>query len=187
MKLEWKWLAVILLPLASPLAAQEYKVTAGDALMIRVLNQENLSNSYTVSPDRRISFPLIGNVPVADLTIVQVQEEIAKRLADGYFKNPVVTVSLEKTHSRRFFVYGEVKTPGEFPLAAAPIKVMQAISLAGGLTKSAKDTRVRILHPKEDDSGYTVVEIDIRNVIATGDGDATLQNNDILVVRQGWF
>ena len=166
---------------------QEYRIGVGDVLSIRVLNQENLTNVYTVSPDKSISFPLIGQVPVGNLTLTEIQQSITTRLQDGYLRRPSVTISLEKNNSRRFFIYGEVKAPGEFKLSSDAMTVMQAIALAGGMTKSAAESKVRILRPKEKEQAYTVIEVDIKQIISTGTADEAIQNNDIVVVRQGWL
>ncbi|MEK7389338.1 MAG: polysaccharide biosynthesis/export family protein [Elusimicrobiota bacterium] len=185
------WMMAIL-ALLNPRAAfsaegQEYRIGVGDVLSIRVLNEQSLHNTYTVSPDKTISFPLIGQLSVGDMTLSEIQASLTKQLENGFLRRPVVTVALEKNNSRRFFIYGEVKAPGEFKLSSDVMTVMQAISLAGGLTKSASESKIKILRPKDKEQAYTVIEVDVKQIISTGLSDAAIKNNDIVVVRQGWL
>jgi polysaccharide export outer membrane protein len=57
----------------------------------------------------------------------------------------VVTVSVKAPNGNRVFVIGKVNRPGDFPLLR-PIDVMQAISMAGGVTPFASTNKIRVLH-----------------------------------------
>jgi len=180
--------AVLTMLLAAPLAAQEgYKVGPGDTIAVRVLNHDELSNVYPVAPDKSISFPLIGQVDVGGLTLAEIKDNLTRQLDKNYIRYPVVTVSLEKSGSRKFFIYGEVKTPGEYLLSKNATTVIQAITMAGGLSKSASESKVKILRSKPDDQTYVVIPVDLRRALATGQGDEALEPNDIIVIRQGWM
>jgi polysaccharide export outer membrane protein len=57
----------------------------------------------------------------------------------------VVTVAVKAVSGNRVFVIGKVSHPGDFALSR-PIDVMQAISLAGGVTPFANADHIRVLH-----------------------------------------
>jgi polysaccharide export outer membrane protein len=57
----------------------------------------------------------------------------------------VVTVSVKAPNGNRIFVIGKVARPGDFPLLR-PVDVMQAISMAGGVTPFASTNGIRVLH-----------------------------------------
>jgi hypothetical protein len=61
--------------------------------------------------------PLIGEMPAKGLAIHEFRESIARKLSDGYLKNPKVTV--EMLNYRPIFVHGEVKNGGEFAYKTA--------------------------------------------------------------------
>ena len=165
----------------------EYTVGIGDVLNVSVLQPEPLSLTVTVAPDGAISFPYIGTVKVKGNVLSAIQEEIQTRLADGYMKYPVVSVSLIESRSRRFFVYGEVIRPGAYPLEENTT-VLKAISMAGGFTKFGSSSRVKLLRPKEQEAGYAPVTINIKDIM-NGDSkaDKVIEPGDMLVVSEGLF
>lgn len=165
----------------------EYTVGIDDILEIRVLKPEQLSNSVTVAPDGSITFPYIGSVMVKDRTIEQIQNEIQSRLADGYMRYPVVSVSLEESHSRRFFVYGEVIRPGGYDIEQN-MTVLRAISMAGGFSKFGSASGVKILRPKKDGPGYDIIKVNIKGIMdGDSNADTEINQGDIIVVSEGIF
>ena len=166
---------------------EEYRVGIDDILNIDILQPEKLSTTVTVGPDGLISFPFIGGVSVKGLTISQIQEEVQQRLADGYMKYPVVSVSLQESRSRKFFVYGEVTKPGPYILDEHTT-VMRAIAVAGGFTKYGSSSRVKVLRPRLEETGYETMKINIKAVMDGDSGqDLVLQPGDTVVVSEGVF
>jgi len=168
-------------------ARAEYTVGIDDILDINVLQPDKLLADVTVAPDGTISFPYIGSVTVKGLTLTEIQTEIQNRLADGYMKYPVVTVSLKESRSRKFFVYGEVMHPGPYPIDEN-VTVLRAISMAGGFTKFGSSSRVKLLRVDKDKKGYKPVKINIK-AIMNGDSakDFLVKSGDIITVSEGVF
>lgn len=115
--------------LYSASAADPYTLAAGDRLRIIVFGQDSLSNAYSVDGDGRISMPLIGSVRVQGRTAQEVERAIAARLADGYLREPRVSVEVEAF--RPFFVLGEVTAAGQYPFVDG-MTVRTAVAIAGG-------------------------------------------------------
>jgi polysaccharide biosynthesis/export protein len=114
-----------------------YTLASGDRLRIIIFGQDTLSNIYAVDGSGRISMPLIGPVPVAGYSTVQVEHAIAEKLRAGYIREPKVTVEVDVY--RPFFVLGEVTTSGQFPYVNG-MTVQTAVAIAGGYTpRAAKD------------------------------------------------
>ncbi|MDD5348335.1 MAG: polysaccharide export protein [Candidatus Omnitrophica bacterium] len=174
-------------PAAEPAAVAAYTVGIDDVLDISILQPEKLSVTVTVSPDGAINFPYIGTVKANGLTLIVLQEEIQKRLSDGYMKYPVVSVFLRENRSKKFFVYGEVVRPGTY-LLEENTTVIKAISVAGGFTKFGSSARVKVLRPRTGDTGYEAIKV---NIGAAMDGnpkhDVVLHSGDIVVVSEGVF
>lgn len=57
-----------------------------------------------------VSFPLTGKIPTAELTAAEIEQEITRRLAQGYVKKASVTVLIDSC--RLYFIEGEVKRLG---------------------------------------------------------------------------
>lgn len=120
-----------------------YLVGPPDILSISVWKDELLSRDATVRPDGRISFPLIGDVVAEGRHVAQIAQEINERLTK-FVSDPRVTVGVTEVKSYRIFVIGKVARPGEF-LLGQHTDVMQALSLAGGITPFARESSIRIL------------------------------------------
>ena len=120
-----------------------YQIGPQDILSISIWKDELLSRDVTVRPDGRISFPLIGEVFVEGRHIAQITQEINERLSK-FVSDPRATVAVAEVKSYRIFVIGKVKTAGEF-LLGQHTDVMQALSLAGGITPFARESSIRIL------------------------------------------
>jgi polysaccharide export outer membrane protein len=77
-------------------SAGDYVIGAQDVLSIAVFDQADLGGKYAVELDGSFTFPLVGRVKAGGLTIRNFEGELKKRLADGFFKNPQVTVAIEQ-------------------------------------------------------------------------------------------
>ena len=117
-------------------ARGEYLIGAQDVLTVTVWDSPDLSGKYTVETDGSFTFPLVGRVKAGGLTLRQFEAELKKKLADGYFKNPQVSVAVESYRSQRIFIVGEVRSPGTYPLTG-DMTLIEAIARAGSTTPSA--------------------------------------------------
>jgi polysaccharide export outer membrane protein len=164
-----------------------YKIGINDVLEVSVLQPEQLVTPVTVAPDGSITFPYIGNVIVKGRTLGQIQEEIQTRLADGYMKYPVVSVSLLESRSRKFFVYGEVARPGTYQIHEN-VTVLKAISMAGGFSKYGSASSVKVLRPRKEGAGYDTIKVSIKGVMnGHSESDILVQPEDVVVVSEGIF
>jgi polysaccharide export outer membrane protein len=120
-----------------------YRVGAEDVLEISVWREEALKKELLVRPDGGVSYPLIGEVQVAGKTVLEIREEVAKRL-ERFIPDPAVSVAILKVGSQRVYVIGKVNKPGEYPLGRY-VDVLQALSMAGGLTPFADSNEIRVM------------------------------------------
>jgi polysaccharide export outer membrane protein len=128
---------------SQPLPEEGYGLQPGDIVRVSVWREETLDQGVLVRPDGGISFPLAGEVDAEGKTITELTDEIAARLTE-FIPNPVVTVSLQENDGNRIYVTGRVNQPGVF-LVNRPVDVMQALSMAGGLTPFADKDAIKIL------------------------------------------
>jgi polysaccharide export outer membrane protein len=160
--------------LASPARAQsaaDYVIGAQDVLTIQVFDQADLGGKYTVEADGTFSFPLIGRVTAGGLTLRSFEGELKKKLADGYFRNPQVTVAVEQYRSQRVFVMGEVRAPGPVSLTGG-MTLIEALARAGSTQPTASGEVAVVRAPQgakgpaipSQDSGSEVFRASIRDL-----------------------
>ena len=122
---------------------ETYKIQPGDVLEVSVWQEENLQKQVLVRPDGGMSFPLAGDMQAAGKSVTEVQKLITERLTK-YIPDPVVTVSTLKLDGNKVYVIGKVARPGEFQ-ANRYLDVVQALSMAGGMTPYAADNKITVL------------------------------------------
>ena len=120
-----------------------YRIQSGDILEVSVWNEESLLRQVLVRPDGGLSFPLVGNVQAAGKSVAELQLLITERLTK-YIPDPVVTVAIQKLDGNKVYVIGKVARPGEF-VANRYMDVVQALSMAGGMTPYAADNKIKVL------------------------------------------
>jgi polysaccharide export outer membrane protein len=125
-----------------------YRVGAEDVLEISVWREDALKKEVLVRPDGGVSYPLIGEVQVAGKTVFEIRDEVAKRL-EKFIPEPAVSVAILKVGSQRVYVIGKVNKPGDFPVGRY-VDVLQALSMAGGLTPFADANDIRVMRRDGD-------------------------------------
>ncbi len=131
------------MPAAPALYKRGYLIQPGDILTISVWKEKDLQGDALVLPDGTISFPLTGEIQASGKTVSQVRNEVADRLSK-YMPSPVVTVAVKQIQGNAIYVIGQVNKPGAY-VANSYIDVVQALSLAGGMTPFASDNSIKIL------------------------------------------
>lgn len=124
-----------------------YRLGPGDILEISVWKDESLSREVIVPPDGTISFPLIGDIQVKNLTVAGLRDIVTKRLAE-FVPDATVTVMLLRVNSLTAYVIGKVNKPGQFPIDLET-NVMQILSMAGGLNPFASSGNILILRQED--------------------------------------
>jgi polysaccharide export outer membrane protein len=161
--------------------ANAYTAQPGDVLQVNVWKEEGLQQDVLVRPDGGISFPLVGDFKAKGLSLEQIQEVISERLTK-YISDPVVSVSAGQLMGHKIFVIGKVNKPDQFHVNRY-VDVMQALSLAGGMTPFASVNNILIL--RRDDKGEEKAIKFRYGDVEDGDDleqNIILQSGDVVVV-----
>ncbi|MFN3583219.1 polysaccharide biosynthesis/export family protein [Phenylobacterium sp.] len=118
-----------------------YRLGAGDKIRVITFGEDNLTGEFQVAGSGKVSFPLIGEVQAAGLTVPEFQRGVESALREGYLKEP--RVSVEVLNYRPFYILGEVNKPGEYPYTNG-LTVMNAVATAEGFTYRANMKKVFI-------------------------------------------
>lgn len=136
---------------ATPRDSALYVVGPNDVLTITVFNQAQLSGQFVIEADGAITYPLLGRVALAGLSIREVEDVMRKRLAAGYVRDPQVSVAIEQYRSQQVFVMGEVRQPGSLQFTGS-MTLIEALARAGSTTENA-GTEAVIVRPRYSPAG----------------------------------
>lgn len=171
------FLGILLTPFSvfgeNKVSETEYTIGLGDTIEIHVWQEADLSRSVMVRLDGRVSLPLLGDVKVANKTISQLTIELDK-LYGKIITEPAITVILTESKSRRYYILGQIQTPGEFPLDT-PITVLQAIARSGGFLEWAKTGNISVIRRNKQEE--VILKFDYDDVVK---GKKLDQNIDIV-------
>src|SRR5580704_5559110 len=120
----------------------------GDLIDLTVFDVPELVLKVRVDSNGVVSLPLMGDLKLTGMTVRDAQRFIARELVERQMvKEPQVSIFIEEFATQGITVYGEVNTPGIYPLMG-PHRLYDAISAAGGVT---------VLHAGQKDHPEVVV------------------------------
>ena len=120
---------------------------SGDEITFNVWRNEDLKRTVKIDPSGNIHLPLAGEIMASGLTIPQLREEVTLRLSK-YIINPQVDINVSTLRSKKFHIFGEVRSPGTFTLDQK-ILVWEGISKAGGFTNDASEKSVLLVRSEK--------------------------------------
>ena len=173
-----------------------YLINPGDTLQIEVVEDSDLNRSVLVTPDGRISFPFAGAVPAAGRTVGQVERALSSAMSSDFTSPPTVFVSVAnipeedaalaaEEETIDIYILGEVASPG--PAAAPPgVTVLQALSLAGGVTRFAATKRIQLRRRDPSTGREYVYPINYKAITegARLEGNVMLGEGDVILVPE---
>lgn len=168
----------------------EYHIGYGDVLNIVVYDHPELTipagsersaeeSGNVVHSDGTIFYPYVGQVNVVGRTVREVRDEIQRRLAN-YIAEPQVDVKVAAFNAQKAYVTGQVANPGKFPITNVPMRVLDALSNAGGLTEQANWRDVILTRDGQD------IRLSVYDMLANGNlaQNMLLKDGDVLHVPE---
>ncbi len=169
-----------------PPPSQSTVVGPGDLFEVSVLGEKDLPKEYRVQPDGTVDFPYVNRLTVAGLEPQQIEELIKKQLEEKKILiDPQVTLVVKQYNSKKVSVIGAVQKPGSLPWSEG-MKLVDAISLSGGLTSLADGDRVVITRLVGPNKTLTAT-VSLDDITDGKLGDIPLQAGDTIKVTQRVF
>ena len=135
-------------PDPTPMDRETYTIGVTDVLRITVWKNPELGVDVPVRADGMVSVPLIDDVQAEGLTPEELKEVISRELSE-YISEPAVTVIVLQSNSRFVSVMGEVVREMRVPITH-DLRVLEAITAAGGFGPFADKADVRIIRRQDD-------------------------------------
>ncbi len=115
----------------------DYLLGPEDVLTITVLDLPQMTQTVRVENDGSVTVKLLGRVPAAGLTTVELKKELEQDWGRQFLEDPVVSIFVKQYHSSPVSVVGAVAKPGVYQLPG-PRTLIQVIAMAGGVNLPGK-------------------------------------------------
>lgn len=161
-----------------------YRLGAGDQVIIDIWGTSQVSIQETISPDGAISIDNLGLVFLNGMTVSQATSHLRKELNKIYAgladENPTsqIKVSLGNSRTIQVNVMGEVYQPGTYAISAFST-VFHALYSAGGVSDIGSLRNIQVVR-----NGKNIATVDVYEFIMNGKtkDDISLQEGDVIIV-----
>lgn len=168
-----------------------HTLALADRVRIAVYQEEDLASLTRIDARGRVNLPLIGEINIGGLTVIEAQAAIENAYKDGRFlRNPQVTVSVEEYAPREVSIQGQIRNAGRYTLPIeSTLTVVELVTKAGGITDIGKGSAVTVTRLLPDGT-KKVFTVDVDSVIKgkkdtkTDDSALLLQPGDIVYVPE---
>lgn len=165
--------------LYNPAVAQSSGQETGTQIMYGSLASQFI-NGYLVDKGGNISLPIIGKIHVEGVSIPIVESQVKVKALE-YLKDPTVKVKLL---NYKVTVLGEVNTPGTYYNYDKSMSILDALSMAKGITDFAQTDKVLVL--RHTDKGTKTYRLNLQSSSSLLNSEAYfLQPDDIVYIEPG--
>lgn len=186
---------------AASLPSTDYRIGLEDEIDVEVFGVEEFSGAYRVDQSGQIALPLLGSVPAAGRTTLELEDTLETRLAATYMRDPHVTVRVTEMQSHGVSVIGAVNQPGVYQVPGRST-LLEVLAQAQGLSDEAGN-RVYVVRPArpgsealtpsfaaDDPSSGSeppgeIIEVDLGSLLESGraEENVVVRPGDIVQVR----
>jgi polysaccharide export outer membrane protein len=168
-----------------PAPSEKTVIGPGDVFTLEIVGEKDLPREFQVASDGTSDLPYVQTIDVAGLEPQEIARVVRELLIDKkILLDPIVIVQVKEYNSQRVILLGQVSKPGSYPLTAG-LTLIQAISLAGGLTAIANDDRVSLTRKVGGTTRTVVFSVD--RITEGKAEDVPLQAGDRIYVYERLF
>ncbi len=161
-------------------------VGPGDVFEVSVVGEKDIPKEFRVQPDGTVEFPYLDRLTVGGLEPQQIEDLIKSKLVEAkVLVAPQVTLVVKQYNSKKVSIVGAVQKPGSFPWTEG-MRLIDAISLAGGLTSLGDGDRVKITRVVAENKTLTAT-VSFDDISDGKMADIPLQAGDTIKVEQRIF
>lgn len=163
--------------------AYVHRLQLADRVRVAIYQEDDLTTLARIDARGMVNLPLIQEVSIGGLTVVEAQQVIEKAYRDGRFlRAPQVTVSVEEYAPREVSIQGQIRNPGRYPLPTeSTFTVSELVTKAGGITDIGKGTAVNITRILPDGT-KKIFTVDVDSLIKGKKGDGKIDDNNLLLL-----
>lgn len=164
-----------------------YRIRSGDTIEMKVYQEDDLNSKVRVDEEGGVVLPLIGRVALQGITAEAARKLVSDKYEADFLHHPQVSLMVTEFAPRRFVVMGQVARPGIYEIPTRErLNLLQAIAMAGGYTKIADPSKVRVR--RNSDKGEEVLRFNAKALATSGTGEVPLiQSDDNITVGESAF
>jgi polysaccharide export outer membrane protein len=134
--------------------------------------------AFVVDQNGMVQFPYVGSIRLAGMTELQARNLLAEKLIKS-IKKPDITLRVLSFRSKKIYVDGEVKAPGNQAIDDVPMTLLESLTRAGGMLPTADQSHIVVAR-----EGVSHV-INIPSLVRQGINPSSimLANGDVVRVR----
>ena len=154
-----------------------YRLGAGDEVIVDVWGASQETFTETVSPDGTITIVGVGPCKIGGMSVGEATAYLRTRLG-RFYADSSIQLSVGNTRSIQVQVMGEVNVPGTYTLSSLS-SAFNALYAAGGISDIGTLRDIKVYR-----QGRQIATIDVYDYILNGNakGDVRLSDNDVIVV-----
>lgn len=174
--------------LTTSVSDYQYLIGPGDSVEIFVWRNPEVSGSFLVRPDGKITTSLVEDIPVSGKTPTMLAREIEKTLSQ-FIRDPIVTVTVSTfvgPFSEQIRIVGEASNPKAINYRQH-MTLLDVMVVVGGLTEFADGNNARLIRVENGKKAIYRVALD--DLIKSGDinANADVLPGDIIIIPEAWF
>jgi protein involved in polysaccharide export with SLBB domain len=166
----------------------QHRIRPGDKLSFRIAEDREEAKALTVTDSGEVELPSpFGRFHATGKTCAQLAREVKGALEKDYYHNATVLIGIDTLNNVRgkAYVSGQVAKPGPVSIPVdAPLKLSQAILLAGPPTQWAKLTAVKVVRQKGPEAQSIIVDVDAILNKGRLERDIVLEPDDLVIVPE---
>ncbi len=172
-----------------------YLIGPRDVLLMTIYagGEKQQEVELTVSSGGKINVPFIGALKAEGLTLSQLEAAVTKPLAQDYFVDPSVNITIKEYHSLQYYISGAVKQPGLFEMSSTST-LLELIAKAGGVLPERgnvayilRDSTGQIVEGEDVEaliSNREPLKVDLKSLLDQGNmsHNVTLKSGDVVYI-----
>ncbi|MFC1467223.1 polysaccharide biosynthesis/export family protein [Verrucomicrobiota bacterium] len=121
-----------------------YRLKAMDPIVVQLKGLPAGADGMedVVDEQGNITLPYIGQVAAAGRTTSELEKAIYKAYVDGEIYKSSISVTVT-AQQKSFYVWGEVRSPGRYPLSSGTT-LLQAVASTGGYSPYANQKKIQL-------------------------------------------
>lgn len=158
--------------------AVAYRLRVGDAVIVSVRTPVEQQYELIIDEYGMIKLPMIPDIRAAGMT----GSDLERAIKSSYINNKIyrdITVNVI-VPQRSYFVRGEVRSPGRYPIIGG-VTLLQALAAAGGYTEFADPRRIQISRQGGQ------ISANARDIERNQAEDIAIETGDVIVVPRTWY